>query len=174
MHPAPAKIQQQNRLRRFIRQPERLAQRQLTDKGLEVIAAIERFRFLPSSLLVRLVEGGQRNNHRHLQTLFHKGLINRFALPKFGGPGEFIYYLDDKQSLNLLIDRGLLQLTDEQRKRKEEIIRYNRDKDYASRHRDVDVQGKLLFIQHELGVSRFHALLELASRKMAPHVQLEQ
>ena len=70
----------QKRLRRFIRQPDRLEGRQLTKKGLEAIAIIERYRFIPSSLLVRLMPGGRRNTHRHLQTLFHKSYVNRFAL----------------------------------------------------------------------------------------------
>jgi hypothetical protein len=59
------------------------------------VAIIERYRFIPTSLLVRLMPGDQKNNHRHLQTLFHHGLVNRFCLPKYGGPGEFMYYLDD-------------------------------------------------------------------------------
>lgn len=164
----------QQRLRRFIRQPERLASRQLTDKGLEAMTIIERYRFLPSHLLVHLMPGGQRNNYRHLQTLFHKGYINRFALPKYGGPGEFIYYLDSLQSLTLLIDAGLMKLTDDERRRREEIIRYNREKDYSRLHRDPDAQGKMLYIHHELMISRFHAILELACRKFAGKVELEQ
>jgi hypothetical protein len=41
---------------------------------------------------------------------------------------------------------------------------------------DPDQEGKLLLIQHELMLSRFHFLLEMACRhpKLAPHVQLEQ
>ena len=90
MQPAEATTIPGQRLRRFIRQPERLASRQVTDKGLEAIATIERYRFIPSSLLVRLVAGGQRNNYRHLQTVYHRGLVTRFCLPKYGGPGEIL------------------------------------------------------------------------------------
>src|SRR6266700_1981021 len=112
MHPQPALIPPektvQQRLKKFIRQPDRLAGRQLTGKGLEAMAIIERYRFLPTSLLVRLMSGDQKNNHRNLQTLFHRGLVNRFALPKFGGPGEFIYYLDSQASLTTLIEQDLL------------------------------------------------------------------
>src|SRR4051794_3011528 len=113
MHPAaaltPPKTKVQNRIGRFTRQPEKLEGRQLTDKGLETIAAIERYRFTPSSLLVRLVKGGQRNNYRHLQTLFHKGYVNRFALPTtWGTPGEFVYYLDTVAPLRLLTGRGVI------------------------------------------------------------------
>src|SRR5438128_5992825 len=118
----------QQRLKKFIRQPEQLADRQLTEKGLEALAIVERYRFIPSSLLVRLMPGGQRNNYRNLQTLFHKGLVQRFALPKYGGPGEFIYYLDSKASIDQLIENG--QLQPEQKAYREEIVRYNREKNY--------------------------------------------
>jgi hypothetical protein len=164
----------QQRLKKFIRQPERLQPRQLTDKGLEGVAIIERYRFVPSSLLVRLMLGGQRNNYRNLQTLFHKNLVSRFALPKYGGPGEFIYYLDGRQALDTLITEGLLTVTDNERKAKEEIIRSNRERNYAQLHRNPDVQGQVLFIQHELMVSRFHAMLELACRKLAGKAELVQ
>ena len=167
----------QKRLRRFIRQPEALAGRQLTAKGLSAVAIIERYRFLPTSLLIRLMPGDHKNNNRHLQTLFHKGLVNRFALPKYGGPGEFIYYLDSQASLTTLIEQGLLpDLGEEEHDRKMELIRYNRQNDYAQLHRDAGSQGKVLYIQHELMISRFHALLELACQgpKLAGKVFLEQ
>jgi len=164
----------QLRLRRFVRQPEKLENRQLTDKGMEVIAAIERYRFLPSSLLVRLVDGGQRNNYRHLQTLYHKSFINRFALPTtYGMPGEFIYYLDTLPTFQLLIERGLVSPDVSDRKRREELIRLNREKAYHQLHKDPDQQGKLLYIQHELMVSRFHAMLEMGCKKFAGKVVLE-
>lgn len=163
------------RLRRFERQPDRLQSRQITPKSLEVLAAIERYRFLPSSLAVRLVEGGQRNNYRHLQTLFHKGLANRFPLPTaYGTPGEFVYYLDTISSLTTLIQHGETDLSESDRKRREQIIRLNREKNYSALHKDPDQQGKLLYIQHEIMISRFHALLELGSRKTNGTVQLEQ
>lgn len=163
----------QQRLRRFTREPERLANRQTTDKGLEVMATIERYRFVPSSLLVRLVDGGQRNNYRHLQTLFHRGLVNRFCLPKYGGPGEFIYYLDSKPSLDVLTSAGVITCSEEEHKRKLDQIRLNRESNYSDLHRNPDSQGRVLFIQHELMVTRFHALLELAIKKMGGKVILE-
>jgi hypothetical protein len=177
MQPALAPITKQKRLRKFIRQPDQLADRQITDKGLAAIAVIDRYRFSPSSLLTRLMPGNQRNNYQNLQTLFHKGLIQRFALPKFGGPGEFIYYLDDKKSLELAIDAGVMEPLEEgDWKRRKQILDTNREKNYNQLHRDPDVQGKLLFIQHELGVSRFHAMLELAcsNPKLAGRVELVQ
>ena len=49
------------------------------------MASIERYLFLPSSLLVRLMPGEITNNYRALQTLYHKGLVNRCALPTLLG-----------------------------------------------------------------------------------------
>ena len=175
--PPPTTRPPQKRLRRFIRQPDRLADRQLTGKGLSAVAIIERYRFIPSSLLVRLMPGDRENNYRNLQTLFHKGMVNRFALPKYGGPGEFIYYLDSQASLTTLIEQGLLSaLGEEERRRKEELIRYNRQKDYAKLHTESESQGKVLYIRHELMISRFHAMLELAclGPKLAGKISLEQ
>ncbi len=171
----PNSSKTQARLRRFIRQPEKLQNRRLTDKGLQAIAIIERYRFLPTSLLVRLMPGDQKNNHRHLQTLFHKGLVNRFCLPKYGGPTEFIYYLDSANALSALREAGLLpEMDEEQRWRREDIVRYNRESDYSRLHKDPANQGQVVFIQHELMVSRFHAVLELACRKYPGKVLLEQ
>lgn len=176
--PASTTRAPQLRLKRYIRQPEKLGGRRVTkDKGLAAVAIVERYRFIPSSLLVRLMPGNRRNNYTNLQTLYHKGLINHFALPKYGGPGESIHYLDSKASLDTLIAEGLLpELTEAERRRKEEIIRYNRENNYAKLHRHEDSQGKVLYIQHELMVSRFHAVLEMAcrSKKFAGKVFLEQ
>src|SRR5437773_10720382 len=91
------------RLSKFTREPKAVADKKLTARSLEVIAAIARYRFLPTSLLVRLIEGNEDVTHRHLQQLFHKGFVNRFAFPKTGGSNEFNYYLDNRKSLALLI-----------------------------------------------------------------------
>jgi hypothetical protein len=173
MQPTPAKTKTQQRLKRFIRQPDRLAGRKLTDKGLEALAIIARYRFVPSSMLVRLIHGESKNSYRNLQTLFHHGFTQRFALPKYGGPGEFIYYLDSPDTLDLLIDAGVLKLTDEQKDRHLEVIRYNREKNYSQLHRDPEAQGKVLYIHHELMVCRFVYMLEMACRKLDGNVELE-
>src|SRR5207302_2070163 len=89
------------------------------------------------------------------------------------GPGEFIYFLDSTKPLHLLIQHGLMpQPADDDWKRKEQTIASNREKDYAQLHRDPDVQGKVLFMRHELMVSRFHAVLELGARASAGRVEL--
>jgi hypothetical protein len=166
----------QARRKRFIRQPEKLNGKQVTPKTLFGLAIVERYRLLPSSLLVRLMPGEITNNYKHLRTLFDLGYLSRFALPTLlGKPGEFVYYLDSLPSLRLLIEQGLIQ-PGESLKHREEIIRLNREKAYSQLHKDPDQQGKLLYIQHELMVSRFHAMLELGCRlpQIAGKIILEQ
>src|SRR2546428_9017640 len=97
------------RLSKFKREPKAVADKKLTGRSLDVIAAIARYRFLPTSLLVRLIEGNEDVTHRHLQLLFHKELVNRFAFPKTGGSNEFNYYLDDVKALALLVEHGLAE-----------------------------------------------------------------
>lgn len=61
-------------------------------------------------------------------------------------------------------------------KDREELIRLNREKAYSQLHKDLDQQGKLLYIRHELMVSRFHVILELGCRlqQIAGKIILEQ
>src|SRR5438270_13902403 len=96
----------QQRLRKYKRDPEHLPARKITSRSLEVISLIERYKFLPTSLVTALAGGNQRITARHLQTLYHNGFINRFAFPRVGNPGEFIYYLDDVRALVLLVNQG--------------------------------------------------------------------
>ncbi len=166
----------QRRLRRFERQPERLGGRQGSrDKILSALAIIERYRFIPSSSLVKLMPGHARTNYDNLQILYHRGLVNRFALPKYGGPGEHIHYLDSLDALDTLIAEGpLAGLATPDLRRKQELIRYNRESDYSRLHRDPDSQGRVLYMHHELMISRFHALLELACKKSGGAAILER
>src|ERR1044071_7380884 len=166
----------QTRRKRFVRQPEKLGCRQVTDKTFQGLSIIERYRLVPTSLLVRLMPGEITNNYEHLRTLFDLGYVSRFALPTLlGKPGEFVYYIDKQASLKLLIEHGFIQ-PNESLGERQEVIRLNRDKKYHQLHTDPDQQGKLLYIQHELMISRFHALLELGCRlpQIAGKIMLEQ
>jgi hypothetical protein len=64
MQSAAAPTTTQKRLRKFVRQPEHLASRQITGRGLAAMAIIERYRIISTSLLIRLMGGDQRNNYR--------------------------------------------------------------------------------------------------------------
>src|SRR6266849_5472938 len=104
-------MQAQNRLKKYSRDKSTLAavaSRQITEKSLAIIATIHDYRIIPTSLLVRLVEGHEKNIQRHLQQLYHKGLINRFAFMRGKNPGEFHYYLDNPEALHLLVAHGAI------------------------------------------------------------------
>ena len=174
--PPPTTPSPKPRRQRFTRQPEALGGRQITPKTIQALAVIQRYRFLSTSLVVRLMPGEITNNYEHLRTLFDLGYVNRFALPTLRGlPGEFVYYLDRQASLKFLIEQGVIQ-PGEHLAAMEEVIRLNGEKKYHQLHTDPDQQGKLQFIQHELMISRFHALLELGCRvpQVAGKIILEQ
>ncbi len=121
-------MQQQGRTRKFIRQPERFAHRQITERSLDIIEYLARYRFLPRSLLIRLVPGDSRTTDEHLQWMWHKGLIQRFAFPRIGNPGEFNYYLDKTDALTALKEhRPQFKVAHEH----SEDVRNNRMRDYA-------------------------------------------
>src|SRR5258706_8209659 len=111
---------------KFIR-PEVTTPRPITDRDLDLLDAILRYRFSPASQLVRLVGGNEDVTHRRLRRLWEKGLVNRWAFPGIRTHSEFYYYLDSREPVNLLLERRGLeihpQMLDE--------IKSNREKDYA-------------------------------------------
>lgn len=155
----------QQRLKKFSRDLSTLAavaHRQITATSMAIIATIHDYRIVPTSLLVRLVPGHEKNIYRQLKHLYHKGLVNRFAFMRGRNPGEFHYYLDNPAALDLLLDHGL-----EKESLEFEEVRRNREKAYCDVNnpaRIEEMQGKLLFLKHEVMISRFHAMLELACR----------
>ncbi len=161
----------QNRIKKYSREkPENLPNRKITDRSLQIIDALNRYKFIPTSLMVRLIEGNRRITERHLQNLFHQGFVNRFAFPTSFHPGEFNYYLDHRQGLDLLKENGYApdeldykQAANNKGKGYDEIA-FNRAL--------TQKQGKLLHLNHELMISRFHYMLEMACRKTKGVVQL--
>lgn len=155
----------QQRLFKYRRDPVRLPSRQITERSLAIIETIERFRLISSSMLVSLIPGNEKITYRHLHALYHKGIINRFAFPKVGNPGEFWYYLDNTFALDLLAEEGRDPESFDY-----EGVRRNKEKAYCDIMSPAlvdEMQGKLLFLKHEAMISRFHATLELACRKSA-------
>jgi hypothetical protein len=155
---------QQKRLKKYSRDAETLAavaSRQITNASLQILATIHDYRIIPTSLIVRLVPGHEKSTYRHLQQLYHKALVNRFAFMRGKNPSEFYYYLDNPAALELLVlngaERDDLQFDE---------VRRNREKRYCDVNdpkRTEEMQGKLLFLKHEVMISRFHGMLELAS-----------
>jgi len=160
------------RLHKYKRDPERLPPREITERSLEITSLVERYRFLPTSLIARLTRGHEKHTARHLQALYHKGLVNRFAFPRVGNPGEFNYYLDSIKALSLLVEAGA-----DKDALDWDLVRRNYAKDYSAINlgKNIDdLQGRLMHLQHELMISRFHAMLELTCRRSDGRVELHQ
>jgi len=105
---------------------------------------------------------------RRLRKLWEWQTVARFAFPFPRPHSEFIYYLDNTQTLDLLVQHARLT---EIHPQMEEELRLNREADYAT----AAMRGqhmKLGFLQHSLMISRFHFMLEMASRKGNSQAQL--
>lgn len=131
-----------------------MGDKRVTERSLQIIEKIASFRFLASSDIIRLVGGNEDVTYRHLQQLYHQDLISRIALPKNGGHGEFIYFLDNSPALRELVEHSKLDGTALDWKE----IKSNRDKYRKTEHSGV---GRFLFVEHELMISRFRTVLEL-------------
>jgi hypothetical protein len=153
---------------KFVRPAEPTRGGVLSERDLDIIEAILRYRFSPTSELSRLVGGHADVTQRRLRMLWERQLINRFAFPGFRTHSEFIYYLDNRQGLELLVERQRIPEIDPQM---EEEIRLNREAGYA----DAVANGqhmKLGFLQHSLMVSRLHFMLEMSSRNSEGQIEL--
>jgi hypothetical protein len=152
---------------KFVR-PETPGHGVITERDLAIVEAILRYRFSPTSELVRLVGGNEDVTQRRLRRLWEADLINRFAFPGIRTHSEFIYYIDRRQTLDLLIEHQRLPAIHPQM---EDEVRQNREADYAG----AAVQGqhmKLGFLRHSLMISRMHFMLEMSSRTAAGDVSL--
>lgn len=135
---------------------------------LDLIETILRYRFSPTSELIRLVNGHEDVAKRRLRGLWERRLVNRFAFPGLRNHSEFSYYLDNRQALELLLEHRRLP---EIHLQMEKELRLNREADYAG----AITRGqhmKLGFLQHSLMISRLHFMLEMASRDASCKVEL--
>jgi hypothetical protein len=129
-----------------------------------------RYRFASAPELVRLVGGNEDVTHRRLRRLWESGLLNRFAFPFPRPHSEFYYYLDNRQTLEALVNSQRLDAIHPQM---EDELRMNREADYEG----AAVAGqhmKLGFLKHALMVSRLHFMLEMAARKSTGEVSMSQ
>lgn len=132
------------RLPRLHRSPERLSSTQLTGRSEAILKAVERYRVLSTSMIIQLVGGNEDVTHRHLQRLYHLGRLDRYAPHQ---SKEFIYVPPSSAS----------------------------EKNDTSSKGISDFQasaGRLLFLQHELMISRFHYMLEQASDRQTGKIAL--
>ena len=156
------------RLPKTRRAPELIRPFHLTERDLSIIATIERYRFIPTSLVLALIPGSDQVISRRLRILYHHEFINRFAFRTDRKMGQFIYYLDNPAPLRLLVDRAGIPRD----KLHWQWARYNREANYAEVARTNKYAEKLRFLNHELRVSGFHAMLELACRHPGGRVEL--
>lgn len=140
---------------------------QITDRDLDILDAVLRYRFISAAYLVRLVGGNEDVTHRRLRMLWEWQLLSRWAFPGIRSHSEFYYFIDNQDVLGFLADRrGLIVHED----MKAEIAN-NREKDYGgAAYRGQHMQ--LGFLQHSLMVSRLHYCLELACRKSGGAITL--
>ena len=152
---------------KFIR-PETPRPGQITERDLDILDAVLRYRFSPASQLIRMVGGNEDVTHRRLRHLWERQLVNRWAFPGIRAHSEFHYYLDDRAALDLLVEhRGLElhpQMLDE--------IQNNREKDYSAAVM-LSQHMQLGFLQHSLAISRMHYVIEMACRKSGGRARLD-
>lgn len=149
--------------------PNRSVRVTISERDLDILGAVLRYRFSPTSELVRLVGGNEDVTQRRLRKLWEWELVNRFAFPGFRTQSEFIYYLDNRQSLEALVRHGRLP---ELPQHVDGDLRSNREADYAG----AVLRGQhmqLGFLQHSLMISRLHFMLEQAAKQSDGRVSLE-
>src|ERR1051326_4166017 len=134
-----------SRFSKFVR-PEAPRNGVITDRDLDIIEVILRYRFSPTSELVRLVGGNEKVTLRRLRQLWEWDHINRFAFPGIRNHSEFTYYLDSTKALDLLHQHGRIG---ELHPQMAEDVRLNREADYAW----AALHGQLMklgFLHHSL------------------------
>lgn len=152
---------------KFIR-PEARHPRRITDRDLDILDAVLRYRFCSAAHIVRLAGGNEDVTHRRLRRLWERGLVARWAFPGFRTHSEFYYYLDNREPLDLLAERRQFEIHPQML----EEIRSHREKDYAG----AAVRGQhmqLGFLNHSLMISRMHFMVEMASKRSRGAVALD-
>jgi hypothetical protein len=157
----------QKRLPKYRRVPEAVEGKAVTDRGMLILTAISRYRFISTSDIIRLVGGNEDVTYRHLQQLYHQDLVSRVALPRNGSRGEFAYFLDNSKELRKLVEHSKLDAESFDWKQ----IRANREKYGEAGHEGV---GRFLFLQHELMISHFRTNLELECKQSDGRIELEK
>lgn len=153
--------QRNSRLRKFIRQPDRHAERygtfRLTARDLDVLELVFRYRHLSADHVRALTPGSGQQLGRRLAGLFHHGYLARYApLDRMrfelnAGSPVMAYGLDTR-GWRTLQQHGRVQAEDEADGLESPTWR----KEYTRR------MGQ--FLEHHLGISNFRCVLELALR----------
>jgi hypothetical protein len=159
----------QRRLPKYNRAAHSLPSKSLTPRSIAILDVVFRYKLVPTSIIIALVGGNEDVTHRHLQRLYHLGLVGRFSLGQHARSSEFLYYIDSSDALDLLAENDFSSAP-------REVIS-SRPKKYRTwtSHSDGEERlGRLLYAQHELVISRFHFMLEAATKKANSKLRLRQ
>ncbi len=156
----------QKRLPKFRREPSQIATPAMTELDLDIVRAIHDYPFLATSALARVLSRNPKGIARNLQPLYHHNRVSRFSFAR-SGSSQFHYYLDQVATLQLLAARRGVSPEELDF----ESVRRNREKAYDGP--EGTDQGHGLFLRHEVMVSSFHAMLEVACRDTDGAVELE-
>jgi hypothetical protein len=140
----------------------------ISDRDLDILDAVLRYRFCSAAQIARLVGGNEDVTHRRLRWLWERGLVNRWAFPGLRTHSEFYYYLDNREPLDLLAGMRHLEIHPQM----PEEIRAHREKDYAG----AAIRGQhmqLGFLNHGLMISRMHFMVEIACKTSGGKIALE-
>ena len=136
----------QNRLPKYRRSKERFGPLQLTARDLEILGLVHRYRHVWVDHLQALIPGSDRQLARRVQGLFHHAYLARFVPPsrmrlQLGSP-KMVYALDTAGAKVLAEARG---------------ISLDELGWHTSHNRRME-----WFVEHQVMISDFHAILELA------------
>lgn len=132
----------------------------ISERDLQVLEIVLRYRFSPVSELLRLCGGNHTTTKKRLTWLWRKGLIGRFAFvePKRLSHSEFHYFIDNRAVLDLLVEYGRIG---EIHPQMEKEVRQNREAGYSAAWLDSS-SAQLLFLRHQLMISRLRFMLEMS------------
>jgi hypothetical protein len=155
-------------LRRFIPQPDNFAARYgnftLTPRDHEILDLVHRYRYLEARHVRALIHGSNQQITRRLQGLFHNGYVRRYASrqrmrPDLNPGAPLVAYGLELRGARVLAARPPQLLAADGRQ--PERVRWKQD--YTRRTE--------WFLEHQLMISNFRCVLELALRE-TPGVEL--
>ncbi len=155
------------RLRKFIRQPERYAERygtfQMTARDLDVLQVVFRYRHLTADHIRALIPGSDQHLGRRLAGLFHHAYLARYApLDRMrfelnAGSPVMAYGLDTKGWRTLQFHNRVPL--------GEHLNAALEDAADGQAWRKAHSRRTSWFLEHQLGIANFRCVLELALKE---------